>query len=152
MQLKILKTKKDKEDFLENDLIDRLIRIEQKVSAKFGKFVNYNDTYCYKNLKPENREKYEKFLKNKKKKKFAFASLFLIPLLGIFFLSNNLTGRVISEKTGENNFYLMQIILIAVIVGLAVFFLANFLMKRKRKKRINSLFSHLEKIKRKVYK
>ncbi|MEM4181870.1 MAG: hypothetical protein QXX68_01815 [Candidatus Pacearchaeota archaeon] len=150
MQLKILKTKRDKEEFLENDLIDRLIRIEQKTSAKFGKFLNYNETYCYKNLKPENKERYEKFLRTKKKKKFAFASIFLISLCGIFFISNNMTGRVISEKTGENNFYLIQIIFICFIFG--IFFLANFLIKRKRKKRINSLFSHLEKIKRKVYK
>ncbi|MEM4605954.1 MAG: hypothetical protein QW103_02900 [Candidatus Pacearchaeota archaeon] len=150
MELKVLKTKKDKEEFLENDLIDRLIRIEQKVSAKFGKFINYKDTYCYKNLTPKNKERYEKYLKNKKNKKFAFASLFFIPFLGTLMLSKGITGNVIAEQTSEKTLTTLQGFFIGLLIGVILVFGIQAIINYRRKKRIEPLFNPLENIKKKA--
>jgi Zn-finger nucleic acid-binding protein len=145
-QIQVLKTKKERGEFLENDFLDRLIRIEQRVSAKFGSLIKYTDTYCYKNLTPENRERYEEYLKTKKKKKFAFAATFMIPLLGILFLSNGITGNVVKEGVGEIGFHMfywiLLIFLIAGILGLGVFYL----IRLNREKRFGPLFKPLENI------
>ena len=120
MQTQVLKTKAQKKDFLENDFIDRLIRIEQRVSAKFGKLIKYTDTYCYKNLEAENRKGYEKYLKSKKKKKFAFAASFVLPLFGILFLSNGITGNVVKGEVGETGFQMFYWIFFAFLIGIFI--------------------------------
>lgn len=147
MELKILRNKKEKEEFLENDLIDRLIRVEQKVSARFGKFTGYKDTYCYKSLSPKNREAYEKYLKDKGKKRVVFSSIFLAPLLALFFLSNNLTGNVVKESVGDakifNGIYFFFLILVISIFCFGLIFLFYIY---QRKKRFEPLFKILERI------
>ncbi len=151
MQIEILKTKKDKEEFLENDLIDRIIKIEQKISAKFGKFINYEDTFFYKNLTPKNRERYKKYLNKKRRKKLVFGSIFLLPLFGLFFLSNNITGNVIAEKTGDSFFSFIQIFLLGFLFGFFGFILLKYLLNLRRRKRFEPLFNPLEKIKKKSF-
>ena len=146
METKILKTKKERGDFLENDFLDRLIRIEQRVSAKYGKLIKYTDTYCYKNLTPENREKYEKYLKTKKKKKFAFASTFAVPLFGILFLSNGITGNVVREGVGETGFQTLYWVLFAFLAGILLGVGAFFLYRHRREKKFGPLFKPLEEI------
>lgn len=146
MQTQVLKTKVEKKDFLENDFLDRLIRIEQRVSAKFGNLVKYTDTYCYKNLAPENRERYEKYLKSKKKKKFIFGASFLLPLFGILFLSNGITGNVVKGEVGETSFQMSYLVLFGFLIGLIFSVGLFFLVKHLRKRRFNSLFKPLEKI------
>jgi ABC-type dipeptide/oligopeptide/nickel transport system permease component len=149
MQTQILKTKEDKKDFLENDFLDRLIRIEQRVSAKFGKLIKYTDTYCYKNLTPENRKRYEKYLKTKKKKKFAFAASLVLPLLGILFLSNGITGNVVKEGVGESGFATFYIVLFSFLIGLLVGVGIFFIIRFRREKRFGPLFEPVEKIAKK---
>ena len=78
-----LMSKKDKKDYLSNDLIERIIRIEQRVSARFGKIVSYSSTEYYKSLTNEQKSLFEKYLKSKKKKKLFFSSMFLLPLLSV---------------------------------------------------------------------
>jgi ABC-type dipeptide/oligopeptide/nickel transport system permease component len=146
MQTQILKTKEERKDFLENDFLDRLIRIEQRVSAKFGQLIKYTDTYCYKNLTSENRKRYEKYLKTKKKKKFAFAVSFLLPLFGVLFLSNGITGNVVKEGVGDSGFQTFYLVLFAflavLIIGTGLFFLIKF----HRKKKFDPLFKPIERI------
>ena len=144
METKILKTKQERGEFLENDFIDRLIRIEQRISAKFGKLIKYTDTYCYKNLNPENRERYEKYLKNKKKRKFIFASTFAVPLLGILFMSNGITGNVVREGVGESGFQTLYLVLFAFLAGILIGAGFFFFYKYRREKKFASLFKPLE--------
>lgn len=146
MQTKVLKTKKERGEFLENDFIDRLIRIEQRVSTKFGKLVKYTDTYCYQNLTPENRERYEKYLKTKKKKKFVFASTFAVPLLGILAMSNGITGNVVREGVGEAGFQTIYWILFSFLGGLVLGAGLFFLYQYRREKKFGPLFKPLEEI------
>lgn len=149
MQTQILKTKAERKDFLENDFIERLIRIEQRVSAKFGKLINYKDTYCYQNLAPENKKRYECFLKLKKKKKFVFAASLVIPLFGVLLLSNSITGNVVKEGVGEGGFEMFYWVLASFFVGLFIGFGLFYLSKYLRNKKYASLFEPLEKIAKK---
>ncbi len=149
MQTQILKTKQEKKDFLENDFLDRLIRIEQRVSAKFGKLIKYTDTYCYKNLTSANRDRYEKYLKSKKKKKFAFAVSLVLPLLGILFFSNGITGNVIKEGAGESTFTIFYIAFFSFLIGMGIGLGIFYFIRFKREKRFGPLFEPVEKIAKK---
>ena len=134
MQTKVLKTKKERGEFLESDFIDRLIRIEQRTSAKFGKLIKYTDTYCYQNLSPENRKKY---------------SSFLVPLFGILFLFNGITGNVVKQGVGETGFQVFYWIFLAFIVGMFFGLGVFYFVKTRREKRFGYLFKPLENIKNK---
>ncbi len=149
MQTQLLKTKEERKDFLENDFLDRLIKIEQRVSAKFGKLIKYTDTYCYKNLTSENRKRYEKYLNSKKKKKFAFAASFVLPLFGILFLSNGITGNVVRGGVGDSKFVTLYILLILFFLGFLVGTGIFILTKIKREKRFGPLFEPIERIAKK---
>lgn len=149
MQVKVLKTKEQRQDFLENDFLDRLIRIEQRVSAKFGKLIRYTNTYCYRNLTEENRKNYERYLKTKRKKRFVFVTSFILPLLGVLFLSNGITGNVVREGVGESGFIVFIIILLSFLLGLSLSFGMFFIFKLKRERRFGPLFKPLEKIAKK---
>lgn len=141
MKTEILKTDKEKKEFLENDFIERIIRIEQRVSAKYGALVPYKETYCYKNLTPENKKRYEKYLKTKKTKKFAFAASFLIPLFGILFISKTITGNVIGGTNGLN---IYSILLIGFILISILIFISYLILDKRKRKRVDPLFKPLE--------
>jgi uncharacterized integral membrane protein len=149
MQTQILKTKEERKDFLENDFLDRLVRIEQRVSAKFGKLIKYNDTYCYKNLTPANKKRYDAYLASKKKKKFAFAVGFLIILFGVLFISNGITGNVVKTNLGESSYNFITLILVSSLIGGLVAVTVFALILAKREKRFGPLFKPLENISKK---
>jgi hypothetical protein len=144
MKTEILKTPEEKAEFLDNDFIERLIRIEQKVSAKFGKLIRYQDTYCYKNLTSENKERYEKFLRAKKKKRFAFLIGLVLPMFGVLALSNSITGNVVREGVGAEGvqgiYFFLLGFFILVLAGSGVLLL----IRRRKEKKFGSLFVPLE--------
>jgi hypothetical protein len=93
--------KKEKESFLSNDLNERIMRVEQRVSTRFGKFVNYKNTEYYKSLSDSQKKAFEKYLNNKKKKKFSvYVSIFL-GFISLGFLNLNFTGNVVRETLGD---------------------------------------------------
>jgi type II secretory pathway component PulF len=77
-------------------------------------------------------------LKTKKKKKFAFAVSFLLPLFGVLFLSNGMTGNVVKEGVGDSGFQTFYIFLFAflavLIIGAGIFFLIKFHRKKTNRK------------------
>lgn len=144
MQTQVLKTEQERKEFLENDFVDRLVRIEQRVSAKYGKLIKYTETYCYKNLAPENKKRYDSYLKSKKKKRFAFAASLAIPLLGVLSLSNGITTNVVKEGVGESSYQLLTIVSISFLAGLLVGAAIFTLVKIRRERRFGPLFKPLE--------
>lgn len=60
--------KNKKRDFLSNDFRERMIRIEQRVSGKFGKSLAYDKTEYYKSMGNEQKKEFRNYLKNKKTK------------------------------------------------------------------------------------
>lgn len=136
--------KKEKESFLSNDLTERIIRIEQRVSARFGRLVPYHDTEYYKSLSSCQREKFEKYLKNKKKKKLYISAIFLLPILALFLINANFTGNIVKENFGEYVvldyavFFFILIFIIAILISWSY--------RKSRNKKYENHFKLLENI------
>lgn len=125
---------KKKEEFLSNDMAERIMRVEQRVSSKFGKLIPYKNTEYYKSLTPLQKESFEKYLKNKGKKKILILALFLIPVLFIFLLNMRFTGNVINENFVEYNF--LDYLLTLIILILLIFLMINLKSKKSRNRKI----------------
>lgn len=93
-------SKKEKEDFLSNDIIERLIRVEQRVSKKFGEEVDYDKTEYYKSLSKKEKKDFENYKKTKNVKKLIVMVLLLFPFLAIGMVGFNFTGNVVSDEIG----------------------------------------------------
>jgi hypothetical protein len=139
-----LMSKKDKKDYLSNDLIERIIRIEQRVSARFGKLVSYSSTEYYKSLTNEQKSLFEKYLKSKKKKKLFFSSMFLLPLLSVLLLNLGLTGNVVKDDFGTYNPYDYAIAGFLIVSFLA--FIVFIYLRKSRKKKFDRYFTAIENI------
>lgn len=79
----------EKKDFLSNDLIERMIRVEQRVSSHVGRPVHYKDTQYYRSLSHDQKKKFESHLRHKNKKfiVFSFFSFCFVFFAGIGFIS-----------------------------------------------------------------
>jgi hypothetical protein len=154
MQLGILKKpeqkefsemgKTEKKNFLACDLIERMIRIEQKVRGSMGDgIVPYQQTEYFKELTPSEKRKYIGYLgKKEKKKKWKFLPFVLIPGAGAF-IGLRLTGNAVSEGQSLQpaNLILLGAFLVAVIV-----YWIYVLLQRKRYKRLDRHFKVIEHI------
>lgn len=114
-------SKPEKKKFLSMDLAERMIRIEQNVSASFNKYVPYNKTEYYLSMSDAEKEEFEKFLRNKKGKKILSILSLIIPLSIFVFLTASFTGNVIKETIGTG--YYISIIVITIIVFILVIFI-----------------------------
>lgn len=128
-------SKLEKEEFISNDLIERMIKIEQKISAKFHKPLNYEETEYYKSLTNPQRNSFEKYLKKKDVRKGIFASILFLSLILVFVLNSNITGNVIGERINyENMRVLSKVFVVLFLVGLIGAVLNFFKLKRTKKK------------------
>jgi hypothetical protein len=135
-------SQKEKKEFLSMDLIERLIRIEQRVSAKFHKFVRYNETEYYKSLPEQKKKEFEKYLKRKKINKIFTILALLAPWILLTIFKFGISGRVVDNDTFSNAS------LEWTSIGLFVFILFCLMIKAvssaKRAEKINSHFKILE--------
>jgi len=135
-------SQKEKKEFLSMDLIERLIRIEQRVSAKFNKFVRYNETEYYKSLPEQKKKEFEKYLKRKKINKIFTILALLAPWILLTIFKFGISGRVVDNDTFSNAS------LEWTSIGLFVFILFCLMIKAvsspKRAEKINSHFKILE--------
>jgi hypothetical protein len=122
--------KSKKKIFLSNDFSERIMRVEQKVSAKFGNFIPYNQTEYYKSMSPVEKKRFESYLKNKQKKKLLIILISLIalsfPFLVFFLLNFGFTGSAVQDNIGEGlvvnlfagvMFAIVFFIIVLVIIG-----------------------------------
>jgi uncharacterized membrane protein (DUF485 family) len=139
--------KPEKKTFLANDLIERMIRIEQRVRASFGEgVVPYYKTDYFVELTSDEKNQFKRYLERKEKRKkwwgiFLFALFFSGAIAGF-----RLTGDVIAEKVQ------VEMINVAILLGILVIVVLSsiyFLAKRKRRKRFDGHFGVLEHIIRK---
>lgn len=137
-------TKPEKREYLSMDLIDRMIRVEQRVSASFGEYVAYTKTKYYQQLTMNEKKRYDNFLKNKKVKKGVFMSSFAGIFLFSFAFFYESTGNAISDYSGVGVDYLK--------IGAIVFYILLFVilllivLKRKRKEEsLNKVFAVFDK-------
>jgi hypothetical protein len=137
----------EKKKFLSMDLTERMIRVEQRVSASFEKHVPYEKTEYYKQLSSKAKEEFEKYLKKNKRKKYLLGMAILSPLVVLFFLKSEITGNVIAEAVGNKSLVNMlesgAAITLLLIVGIS---LVSFVSKKKRNKRFEGNFDILENV------
>lgn len=101
---------------------EKMIRIEQNVSATFGKYLPYDKTDFYKKLSAEEKKNLQKYMENKKKKRFfgLFGLVFIALLFSL--LKFNFTGNVVNEAIGtETSNILGWVFIVIFVVGLIVF-------------------------------
>ena len=140
-------TRVEKRGFLANDLIDRMIRIEQRVRASMGEgSLSYNQTNYFKELHPEERARFVNFLnKKEKRKKWKFLPFLVIAGIGIF-SGSRITGNVIGDSGSVSiiDWLLLGFFVISVIV-----YSLHVISERKRFERLDRHFKVLDRI---VYK
>lgn len=134
-------SKEDKKEFLSNDLIARMIRLEQRVSASFGEVVPYNKTKYYQNLTDAEKKNFNKYLHSKIGSKFVFSLLASLFVFGGFLARGSLTGNVIG---GTNSIsYGGIIVAVLAVIGLIVL-LFHQIQKRRREKMFKSVLNLLD--------
>ena len=135
-----------KENQLPPELIRRFIRIEQRVSAHFGKPTEYNQTEYFKSLTNREKRSLEMYLKKqklKKKRRFFLPIVVGILFLCILFLSISLTGQTIQDSLHVNDSFLTGIfvvVLIIIVAGISI----SFLDKKRSERRFNYHLKPLE--------
>lgn len=138
-------SKRERKEFLSNDVIERMIRVEQRVSASFGEPVPYNETHYYKGLSKKEKENFEKYLRKRKRRRFLIPAVLLISLIVFLLSGTEFTGRVIEESTGLEEFSLRLFSVLFFLI--AVFLSILFLILRKRKeKRFERNFEVIDEI------
>ena len=128
-------TNKEKKSFLSNDLIDRMIRVEQSIHYSFGRYVPYQNTDYFKSLSDSEKEGFHKFLSNRKKRRPFFLALLILPFLGLFFLSMR-TGNVVKESIGESSFSITLIVLTLVVIAILVIVISSYFYRKTRDERL----------------
>lgn len=131
-------SRKEKKEFLSNDLVERMIRLEQRISYHFRKPVLYNETEYYKSLNEAQRKRFEDYLKKNKRKKFLWALFLLSPLLIFLIAGQDFTGNVIREGIGEGNMGYLSYALVIMLALICIVFVIRILFKSRKSRRMNS--------------
>jgi len=128
-------TKPEKKAFLANDLVERMIHVEQKVRGSMGEgVVPYYQTNYFKELHPSEKSRFIAYLKSKKvRQKWRLFPWVLILGFGAF-AGFNFTGHAISENTGIN---LLDIGLIGVFAVALLFYVFHIAHKKERARKLD---------------
>jgi len=127
--LKIM-SKLEKAKFLSMDLIERMIRIEQNISASFNKYVPFNQTEYYKCLTSEQKKEFNTFLRRKKQKKILLYSLFIGSLVLLALFNFDITGNAIAGDIGYET-YDVSNMAFAIILGITILVAIVFFISKR---------------------
>ena len=130
-------TPREKKDFLQNDIVERMIRIEQKVLAAEGKKISPKESDFYKNLSIEAKKGFNKHLVKKKGKGVAKLLLLLAPLFVFGLMRFNVTGNVVRNATGAEPYWWGWVAL-GIFIILGIFMWATHIMRSRMNKRLKS--------------
>ena len=138
-------TKKQKEGFLSNDLSERVIRVEQRVSTKFNQLIPYNQTEYYKSMSEAQKRSFEKYLENKGQKKILLLGALLISLFVLVFLNFSFTGDAVKEDLAGSGIDI-NLIFVFMLLLFAIVLIIVFFMVARRKKKLNKHIMVIDKI------
>lgn len=120
---------RERKSYLSMDLIERMIRVEQRVAASFHKYLPYEETEYYKSLSEHEKQMFEKYLSFKRKKKLVVLSLLIAPSL--FLVGAGLTGGVIFENSSLVMSTWAIVALVVILIGLLMVFFFYAIQKRR---------------------
>ncbi|MDP2673239.1 MAG: hypothetical protein Q8O84_05490 [Nanoarchaeota archaeon] len=138
-------TKKQKKNFLSNDLSERIIRVEQRVSTKFGKLIPYNKTEYYKHMDKEEKKKYDEYLKNRGNKEIFVSAIFLGLILVLGFFNFSTIGNAVQEDFPDSALKI-NLLFVSVFIVLVFGLVVAFLMRLKRKRKYREHIRVIDKI------
>jgi len=145
-------SKNERKVFLANDLIERMVRIEQKLRASFGEgALPYSQTQYYKELREDEKKRFKKYIDTKdKNRKWKIFSITALAGFGMFSFSR-ITGNVIAS-TGEVS--ILDVAMVSAFILIVVILGIHALLEKNRWKRMERHFNVLEEmlIKRKASK
>ena len=148
-------SKKEKKDFLDQDIMERMIRVEQTVSRHFGKKVPHRETTFYKGLSKEDKMTYNRHMNKKKKRGFFKMLVLILPLSTFGLMRFSITGAVIREGTGFEPYW-WSLVAFGVFFVLGLFMLASYLLRKGVERRLRShekyLVRKMKKIGKKAHK
>jgi hypothetical protein len=128
-------SKPEKKRFLSMDLAERMMRVEQSVSASFNKYIPYTQTEYYKSMNEKEKEQFQQYLKNKGKKKALLISFAILPLIVVSLFRISFTGNAIRENIGTGTSFVFEIICVILFVSILIVLLySNFIQKRMEDK------------------
>jgi hypothetical protein len=128
-------TDSKKKGFLSNDFIERMIRVEQRVSVSLGETKPYNQTNYYKHLLLHEKREFDKYIIKKGNIKNGLLVGFSLLLISIFFLNFEFTGNVVNDAVGNEGFSILSLSIIGTLVGVvALFIVFSFARKFKNRK------------------
>jgi di/tricarboxylate transporter len=122
-------TKNEKKNFLQNDLIERMIRLEKKVNAMFGKKVKYNETDFYKDLPREDKMRFNKYLNSRKKKSVGILAVLGLSLSVWGLTQLKITGNAMKEVSSVEPYWVGWIAL-GIFVVFAFYLYFNHLLRK----------------------
>lgn len=115
------------------DMMERMIRVEQKIAASFGKYIPYEDTIYYNSLSMSEKQNFESYLKKSRRKKVLFAFALISGLSLIAGLKLTLTGKVAQDNLPDTGL-IGNILILAVLAGLI--YLASSVIEKRRSEKI----------------
>ena len=129
----------EKKDFLSADFAERMIRVEQSVSASFHQPVKCRDTEYYKSMTSKEKENLLNFLRTKKIKRSSLLIGLVGSILLLFLFGLNLTGNVTGTPTTlEGSYVAVELILIFILVLVIVIILFSLIEDRRKQKRFHT--------------
>lgn len=144
-------SKQEKKIFLSRDMAERIIRVEQQVSASFNKHILYKDTNYYQSMTPAQRKNFDNYLKNKKLKKTLPLLFLILPLLLFLMLGSSITGDAVKGAVGDNAYSSIEFSLLVLFFVSAIIFTWIFIKNAALKKKLDKNFSLIEDIFKKKY-
>ena len=136
-------SKKEKKEFLSNDFIDRMIRVEQRVAQTFGTNLSYKQTRYYQGLSTQEKQLFDVYMKGARPMSFLLSVAFISVVLFLLSFRFGLTGLAIAETMDSFIFGMGGVWLFLLFVDLLALF--N-ILKYRRKKHFNKKFDILEEI------
>jgi hypothetical protein len=124
----------EKKNFLQNDLIERMIRIERSV-FKDIKGKPFRESSFYKELSIEDKKSFNKYLNDKKKKSFSKLVLLLSPLFAFMLMRFNITGNIIRDSTGVEPYW-WGLVALGIFLIIGAFMFTSYLLGRRMERRL----------------
>jgi hypothetical protein len=134
---------KEKKGFLSNDFIERMIRVEQRVSVSLGQPVPYHKTMYYRGLSDQEKKSFDLYLKQKGMKKvfILLPMFFLLVVVGL--VNFEFTGNVVKENAESGGWGLL---LFPLFVFLIWAYLISVIFRRLRASRFEAHFKVIDDI------
>lgn len=143
-------SKKEKKEFLSMDLVDRMVRVEQRVASSFNEHIPHNKTEYYKSLKDNEKEKFKRYLKRKSKKKFFFSLFLLMVFISPIFLRMRFSGFIIANNL-QSSFSLLERSLFLLGLGFMCLLSLLFILNKFKKRKFEKYFRTIDDIGLKNY-